>query len=166
MPDPLTHISLGYIIARFMAAKKKSLVLLGSGLPDIAYVIFSIAYLVFGFSASRAILVLHTPVGAILLAAFTACFFRYSFKRAFGYIGIGVISHFVLDGLMFPAHGSVHFKMLWPFSFENYGIAIGSAFLYLQITIIATAVFLFLADLIKAWKSKKRKKMSRSTTGK
>ena len=68
MPDLITHIIVGLILAKLLRVKKKSLVLLGAILPDMIYklsllgLFFDIPENVFIFG----LLPLHSPIGLII----------------------------------------------------------------------------------------------------
>lgn len=99
MPDLLTHVLAGLIIAKLFRIRKKSLILLGSILPDIIYKIgllglfFPIPENLFKFG----LLPFHSPIGAFLLTILLSFLFKYSKIKIISSISVGWLSHLLLD---------------------------------------------------------------------
>ncbi|MCK5282770.1 MAG: hypothetical protein KAK00_05155 [Nanoarchaeota archaeon] len=99
MPDLITHIIVGLILAKLLRVKKKSLVLLGAILPDMIYklsllgLFFDIPENVFIFG----LLPLHSPIGLIITTILISFIFKYPKHKTISSISLGWISHLLLD---------------------------------------------------------------------
>jgi hypothetical protein len=124
MPSLLAHIFLGMILALVLGARRKSIVLFGSILPDIKIFLYLVATPVLGLSAANALIVpIHSPFGSMLLALFFAALLpKEEYRRNLLYLGLGVLGHFALDASIYPFYGIEHYLLLYPFSWSIYGI--------------------------------------------
>jgi|SRR3989338_1225568 len=96
MPDLMSHLLIGLILAELLNTKKKSLVVLGALMPDLISKIH-LVYFYFGFPHSISFYNFHTPLMAFLLSVLIAPLFEYSSLRTVFYFNIGSISHFLSD---------------------------------------------------------------------
>jgi len=98
MPDLLTHIIIGLIIAKIFNLKK-SLVLIGAILPDMIYKVNLLRYFIHlpeNF-IQFALLPFHSPIGLIIITILLSYLFRYPKKKTITQISIGWLSHLILD---------------------------------------------------------------------
>lgn len=124
MPNLLVHLAVGFVIAKILKVEKKSILLLGSFLPDIKVFFYPIIIMTSGLSDANAfILSFSSPIGSLLLALFLSSLFpSREFSRVFGLLSVGVISHIFMDMLMFPLYGIEHYLLFYPFSWEPVGV--------------------------------------------
>ena len=114
MPDWLTHTLAGWITGK-VVKKEVGLIVAGSLIPDITKI--NMIFLYFDINLRQIFDPFHTPIGAFLIAGIFALFFK-DIKKAFILIGIGVITHFILD--FFLVHVSSKMKLFFPFSWSNW----------------------------------------------
>lgn len=126
MPDWISHILLGLIIAEVFNVRKKSLVVLGSILPDIILKAYALSIIIpmkinflFWFFYP-----LHTIAGITILSFLLTMAFKYDIKKTFGLIFIGAASHILLDGTTRFMLYNIQGLFLFPFSWKSYGIGI------------------------------------------
>ena len=101
MPDWISHILIVLIIAQVFNVKQKSLLVLGALLPDI---LGKLKLLNYFFESTPPIIKMlsaygHSVIVSLLVAGLIALFFLYPYFKTFSLIGIGVITHFLSDGL-------------------------------------------------------------------
>jgi len=127
MPDWISHLLLGWVISELFNVRKKSLVLLGSILPDIIIKAYTLSVFVpIRFDGFYWILYpLHTVAGVFLLSILASSLFVYSKKNAFICILVGALSHLILDlttkPLLYNIQGLVLFPLSWK-AYNNLGI--------------------------------------------
>lgn len=114
MPDWLTHTLAGWITGKAIKMEV-GLVVLGSLIPDLAYI--KLAFLYIGVDLHHFLNPIHTPAGAFLIGGIFALFFEDT-KKAFIPVGIGIITHFILD--FFLVHVSGGMKLLFPISWSEW----------------------------------------------
>lgn len=125
MPDILTHVLVGYILATLLSLRDERLtapyvtvVMLGTTLPDLT----KIELLVPSVVVEQALglpfswFALHTPLGSVLVATMGALLVapRYR-RRVLALLLLGTFSHHLLDALLLNATGS-SYALLWPLS--------------------------------------------------
>lgn len=115
MPDWLTHVMFGLLLCEVFRIKYKSLVLIGSLLPDIPRLLPHL----FGetYSSYWSLQPLHTPIGAILLSISVSSLFN---KKAIVPLLLGVSSHFLLDLTIWRLGGGL--LVFFPFSWKGYSL--------------------------------------------
>lgn len=118
MPDLMSHLIIGLILAELFNIRKKSLVVLGAVMPDI----FSKIDLIYFFLGKFPVISFasfHTPLMCFLLSILIASLFRYSKIKAVLLLSLGSMSHFLADLTMrhFNEFGT---RFLFPFSMKNY----------------------------------------------
>ena len=136
MPDWISHLLFGLIICHLFGIKKRSLVLLGSILPDLVGKIKMLNYLSPG-SPDWVIPLSnfwHTPLPSIISALLVALFFSYPYLEAAILIILGDISHLLADGATKSFLFDGYLPLLWA---DQYYIAI----LVLGITYILLLYF-------------------------
>jgi len=123
MPDLMSHLVIGLILAEIFNIRKKSLVALGAIMPDL---IAKIDLLVFHLNAGipLSFVHFHTPVMGFLAAIFLARFFRYSQVKASLFIILGVMSHLAADLAIKHFSGSGGVYLLFPFSVKPYSLGL------------------------------------------
>ena len=115
MPDWLTHTLAGWITGKAIKMEV-GLIVAGSLIPDLKYINLIFQNL-FGLTLHIYLDAIHTPIVAFLIAGIFALFFK-DIKKAFIPLGIGIITHFVLD--FFLVHVSGGMKLLFPISWSEW----------------------------------------------
>lgn len=124
MPDWISHILFGLIIAEVFTLRK-SLVVFGAILPDI---LLKLGHLRIFFpnipveSWYQVFFPLHSILGSILVAIIIAPLFEYPMRKVVGLITIGAISHILLDGLARVHIFNVQGFLFYPFSTLNWSL--------------------------------------------
>lgn len=118
MPDLMSHLLIGLILAELFNIKKKSIVVMGALLPDLLSKIHLIYYY-FGISPFIFFSSFHTPLMMFLLSLLLAPLFIYSSSKFLISFNIGSMSHMISDLTMkhFTVSGS---RLLFPFSMKNF----------------------------------------------
>ena len=114
MPDWLTHTLAGWITGKTIKMDL-GLVVAGSLIPDLIKI--NLAFLYFGINLQNYLYPFHTPFGSIIIAGIFSLFFK-DIKKAFIPLGIGIITHFILDLLL--VHVSPGIKLLFPLSWGEW----------------------------------------------
>ena len=115
MPDWLTHSLAGWITGKAIKIEV-GLVVIGSLIPDLKYINLAFQSL-FGINLHNYLDAIHTPVVAFPIAGIFALFFK-DIKKAFIPLGIGIITHLILD--FFLVHVSGGTKLLFPISWSEW----------------------------------------------
>ena len=152
MPDWLTHSLLGWIIGK-TTKQDVALLVIGSLIPDLTKISMLLTWL--GFHNYHLFEPIHTPIVAFLIASIIALFFT-DIKKAFLPLGIGVLTHFILDFFLVHVHGGM--KLLFPFSWDGWQI-----YLYRSDDYLITVIAVLAAVLVYAvsWYYEKRKNSHR-----
>ena len=122
MPDLMSHLLIGLILAELFDVRKKSLVALGAIMPDI----FSKLDLIYFFLGKMPIVSFasfHTPLMCFLLSILVASLFAYSKIKAVFLLSLGSISHFLAD-LSIRHFNEFGTRFLFPFSMKNYTLSL------------------------------------------
>jgi hypothetical protein len=114
MPDWLTHSVLGWITGK-TTKQDVALLVIGSLIPDLVKI--SLLFTWLGVNDVSFFEPLHTPLGALLIAGIIAVCFQEP-KKAVLPLGIGIITHFILDFFLVHTHPTL--KLLFPFSWEEW----------------------------------------------
>jgi hypothetical protein len=143
MPSILAHIFLGLVVAYALGIKKKSLVLLGCMLPDAKIFLFALALPLLGPAQANALIIpIHTPAGSLLLGLFVSSLFaKNNFLRHYKLLGLGIFTHYILDAAMFPFNGIEHYLLLYPLTWDIYGIETGNLTYYFTLTGFVVLIF-------------------------
>jgi len=130
MPDWLTHSLIGWITGK-TTKQDIALVVIGSLIPDLVKI--NLAFTWLRWNSYQVFDPLHTPIGAFLVAGIIAVFFKDA-RKVFVPLGIGVLTHFILDFFLIHVHGGM--KLLFPFSwgewqyylirYDDYRVTIGA----------------------------------------
>lgn len=158
MPDWVSHILIGLIICEVYDINKKSLVLLGTLLPDFIGRIYLVGLILslppgiqdyiiwFGMPG-------HTLIGMFLLALAATPLFNYDFKKTLQLISIGLTSHILAD--LTTKHFMGGITIFFPFTAKNYTLNV----LWQEqfyIVLISSALVLLLIKGVKRKGVKKR----------
>jgi len=148
MADWLTHSLVGWMTGK-TSKQDIALLVVGSLIPDLVKI--NLAFTWLGINDHQFFDLLHTPVGAVLVAGIIALFFP-DIKKALIPLGIGVSAHLILDFFLVHTHGGM--KLLFPFSWDGWQIYVYRSDDYL-ITVIAVlaAMLVYTAS----WYYEKRK---------
>ena len=120
MPDWVSHILFGLILAELLPVKRKSLVVLGALLPDFVLKVVHLKVLFPSLNTEAwfgLLSPLHTIFGAILVAILISPLFVYPFKRFITYTSIGIGSHILLDALARVHLTNIQTILFYPFKF-------------------------------------------------
>ena len=122
MPDLMTHLIFGLILAELFGIRKKSLVVIGALLPDlIAKMDLVIFYL--GIERFISFTLFHTPAMVFLLSILIARLFRYSKFKTVILINLGSLSHFLID-LTMKHFTPVGTRLFFPLTSKNYYVGL------------------------------------------
>lgn len=150
MPDWFTHTLVGWIIGK-TSKMDIALIVAGSLIPDLYKI--TIAFSLLRIDIHNFLDPLHMPAGAFIIGALFSLFFINS-KKAFIFLSIGIMSHFILD--FFLIHVSGGMKLLFPFSWDEWQIYIFRSDEYLMTLVaIIAAVIVYLIYRFKGNKMKK-----------
>jgi len=147
MPDWFTHTLVGWIIGK-TAKLDIGLVVAGSLIPDLYKIHLAFSWL--KIDTHHFLDPLHTPIGAFIIGALFALFFINS-KKAFIYLSIGILSHFILD--FFLVHVSGGMKVFFPLSWNEYQIYIMRSEDYLMTIVALVAAFIVYIYYLKKGKN-------------
>ncbi len=142
MADWLTHTLVGWITGK-TTRQDVALVVIGSLLPDLSKL--DILLVILGVQDTSLFDPLHTPIGAILIAALIALFFL-NIKKTLPILLLGISTHFILDFFLVHTHGGI--LLLFPFSWDGWQISVYSSNDY-RVTIIAIIAALIIYMLYR-----------------
>jgi hypothetical protein len=154
MADWLTHTLIGWITGK-TTKQDIALIVIGSLIPDLTKLDLMVVWL--GFHNYHFFEPLHTPLAACLIAGIIALFFQTP-KQAFLPLGIGILTHFILD--FFLVHVASGIKLLFPFSWEGWQVYLYRSDDYL-VTVIAILAALVVYGMY--WYHEKKKKSLRQS---
>lgn len=117
MPDAMTHLILGLILAELFGIRKKSLVLIGTLLPDLSKIFLIFFYL--GMPLPIFFGSFETPLMSFLVSILISPLFIYDKLKTIVSINIGVISHYLAD-LTLKHFGDIGIMLFFPFTMKNY----------------------------------------------
>ena len=124
MPSLLVHIFAGVLIAYLLKVRRKSILLFGAILPDIKIFLYLVATPLLGISAANSMIIpIHSPFGSLLLCVFFAVLLpKKEFRKNLSLLCLGIAAHYALDASIFPFYGIEHYLLLYPFSWQTFGI--------------------------------------------
>lgn len=125
MPDWITHILIGLIIAEIFNIKKKSLIVVGSILPDILVKLelLSVLFPVDKYAITWLFNPLHTPLGIVLFSLLLVPLFNFDRYKTYFLLFIGWASHLLSD--LINKHVLLGQNLLlFPFSWKNFEIGL------------------------------------------
>lgn len=139
MPDWFTHTLIGWITGK-TTKMNIGLVVIGALIPDLVKI--NLAFIWYSIDHHYFFEPIHTPVGALIIAAIFALFFKDS-NKAFIALGIGITTHFILDFLLVHVSGGI--KLLFPLSWGEWQFhLIRSDDYWVTIIAIIVAILVFL----------------------
>ena len=145
MPDLLSHIIIGLILAELFNIRKKSLVVLGTILPDILAKM-QLVYLYLPIPPLVSFVSFHTPIMLFLISIIISPLFKHDKFKTILFINLGTMSHFLSD-LTIKHFAVIGTRIFYPFTNTNYTlnliwpeqsiyILIGSLLVYIFIRIV------------------------------
>jgi hypothetical protein len=141
MPDWVTHIAVAWTLCRVLSFKFKEfnaantlIVITGALIPDISKVVIGLRLL--GIDASDYFATIHLPTGSILIAGIISLLFPEK-KKAFLFLGLGILTHYILDSLLEHVSGGIY--LLFPFSWWQWQLEITNSSDY-WITLLAVSI--------------------------
>lgn len=114
MPDWFTHTLVGWITGKAIKMEV-GLIVAGSLIPDIVKI--NLVFQYFHIDLHHFLNPFHTPTGAFIVAGIFALFFKDT-KKAFIPLGIGIMTHLILDLLLVHVSGGM--KLLYPISWTEW----------------------------------------------
>lgn len=115
----MSHILIGLILAEIFFVRKKSLVALGSLIPDLLSK-FHLLSFYFGVTGWLSFSSFHTPAMALLMIVLLAGLFNYNQTKAAGLMTLGAMSHILADAAL--KHFNSGQYLLFPFSFKLFAL--------------------------------------------
>ena len=141
MPDWVTHIAVAWTLCRVLSFKFKEfnaantlIVITGALIPDISKVVIGLRLL--GIDASDYFATIHLPTGSILVAGIISILFPEK-KKAFLFLGLGILTHYILDSLLEHVSGGIY--LLFPLSWWQWQLEITNSSDY-WITLLAVSI--------------------------
>ncbi len=139
MPDWITHICAGYLVAVLLNIRVRP-VILGSVLPDLSK-LFMFAHSYNNSAVINFFLPFHTIIGVLLSGALLSSFFK-DWKDTYLLISVGFLSHLVLDSFLYP-FGNINVYFYPFFTFETHGFIWSDSYFPALVTVpIAGLVWL------------------------
>jgi len=122
MPDLMSHLLIGLILAELFSVRKKSLVVLGAISPDVlSHLDIMYTYLdlprIFNFNS------FHTPFMSLLISLLISAFFIYPKYKTVLLFNLGSISEYLSDLPVKHFTGSGT-RFFFPFSLHNYSLGL------------------------------------------
>lgn len=149
MPDWMSHLLIGLIVAELFNIEKKSLVLLGTLMPDLISKIFLLFFL-FRIWDHISFTAFHTPIVCFLLIILIAPLFKYDKVKTIFLINLGLITHFLSD--LTIRHFTSGMDLFFPFSMKYYKLDLiwPEQSIYV---LISSLIIYFIIKVIKRTKS-------------
>ncbi len=110
------------------------IVIAGALIPDIFKVVIGLQFL--GIDVKDYFEPIHMPTGSVIVAGMISLFFPAK-KKTFLFLGLGVLTHYVLDLLLEHVSGGIY--LLFPFSWGQWQLELTTSSDYL-ITLLALAI--------------------------
>jgi hypothetical protein len=154
MADWLTHTLVGWITGKTLK-QDIALLVIGSLIPDLTKL--DMAFVWLGIHNYHFFEPLHTPIAACLIAGIIALFFP-DIKKALLPLGLGILTHFILDFFLVHVHGGM--KLLFPFSWEGWQVYVYRSDNY-WVTVIAILAALIVYGMY--WYHEKKKESLRQS---
>jgi hypothetical protein len=140
MPDWVTHIAVAWTLCRVLSFKFKEfnsantlIVITGALIPDISKVALGLR--LFGIDSDY-FATIHVPAGSFIVAGIFSLLFPEK-KKAFLFLGLGILTHYILDGLL--EHVSGGMILLFPFSWWSWQLELTTSADY-WVTLIAVSI--------------------------
>lgn len=122
MPDLMSHLIIGLILAELFSVRKKSLVVLGAISPDVLSHL-DIMYTYFDVPRILNFNSFHTPFMSFLISLLISAFFIYPKYKTILLFNLGSMSEYLSDLLVkhFTGAGT---RFFFPFSLYNYSLSL------------------------------------------
>lgn len=141
MPDWVTHIVVAWTLCRILSFRFKEfnaantlIVITGALIPDIFKIVIGLQ--LFGIDATNYFEIFHIPSGSVIVAGMLSLFFPER-KKAFLFLGLGVLTHYILDGILEHVSGGMY--LLFPLSWWQWQLELTTSSDYI-ITVIALLI--------------------------
>ena len=141
MPDWITHIVVAWTLCRILRFKFKEfnsantmIVITGALIPDIVKIVIVLKSV--GIDIYEYLAPLHLPSGSFLLAGIISLLFPEK-KKAFLFLGLGVITHYSLDIILEHVSGGIY--LFYPFSWWQWQLEITNSSDY-WVTLLALSI--------------------------
>ena len=145
MPDWVSHILIGLVVAELFNIDKKSLIVLGSLLPDFVVKVYLLSFF---FSVNDTLLFVsmlyHSPIMGLIIPGLLVPFFKYDWKKTYICITLGFMLHLLADSftggygtgiLLYPfSHGFFSFNIF--LANQYWIILIGSVIAYAIVKLV------------------------------
>jgi hypothetical protein len=105
LPDPITHLALGYIVSD-LRGYEKAVFLMGSLLPDVKILSRLVAPFLADNTSAALFYAFDAPITFIPLALMASAFFR-SRRQVFTYVSYAILLHLGLDFLQYQFGGGI-----------------------------------------------------------
>lgn len=130
MPDLLSHLIIGLLLAELLFVSRKSLVVLGAILPDLIAKLhlLNLFYPFFNAKTVAVFYYMHNFFPLFLLSILISYMFKFPKIKTIIFITIGLASHFLLDATTRHLSDGALFAFLWPDQY--YFVLIGAIILY------------------------------------
>lgn len=142
MPDWITHILIGLIIAEIFNIKRKSLIVIGAILPDILVKLelLSVFFPVDKYAITWLFNPLHTPLGMALFSLLLVPLFNFDKYKTYFLLFIGWCSHLLSD--LLNKHILLGQNLLlFPFSWQNFELGLVWPDQYYLILVPVAAIY-------------------------
>lgn len=140
MPDWVTHVAVAWTLCRVLSFKYKEfnsantlIVITGALIPDISKVALGLRLL--GIDSDY-FATIHVPTGSLIVAGIFSLLFPEK-KKAFLFLGLGILTHYILDGLLEHVSGGMY--LLFPFSWWSWQLELTTSADY-WVTLIAVSI--------------------------
>lgn len=162
MPDLITHVLIGLIVCELFNIKRKSLIILGSVLPDLVLKLSLLGFFIdIPMKEIKWLLIpFHTPSGLILVTIILILFFRVNhrnyveYAKNFLFISLGWMLHLAAD-LTNKEVFINQMLLFYPFSWKSYELNIFWSNQYWYLLIISLIIYVAIL-FIKKMNKKKR----------
>ena len=141
MPDWVTHIAVGWTLCRILSFRYREfnttntmIVIAGALIPDISKIALGLSWI--GIDVTDYLAILHIPSGSIIVAGMISLLFPEK-KKAFLFLGLGVLTHYCLDLILEHVSGGIY--LLYPFIWWQWQLEITNSSDYL-ITLLALCI--------------------------
>ena len=142
MPDWISHILIGLIVAEVFNIDKKGLVVLGSLMPDF---IVKINLLPAFFHVNDNLLFVsrlyHSPIMGLIMPALIAPLFKYDWKKTYLFVMFGFMLHLFADSFTKYYNNGI---LLYPFSKDFFSFNIFWPEQYWIVTLISLIAYIFI----------------------
>tara|TARA_Y100000310_G_scaffold343159_1_gene449523 strand:- start:39160 stop:39624 length:465 start_codon:yes stop_codon:yes gene_type:complete len=143
MPDWVSHILIGLIIAEIFNLKPKSLVVLGALLPDFLFKIAALGVFI-NIPVTElywTLLPIHLPLGTLFVTLIISTFFRFNYTKTIILISIGTVTHYSSDALFKSFLINPQTMLFFPLSWRMFSFDLLWANQFFIVLIISILVY-------------------------